>query len=115
MTDEEIEKALFKNYDKTICEWLDCYGVLSYIRRLKAENERIDKLLTEKRLDELKCTKAIIDKTRKKTAKEILKRVDEIESENHLDPKDSYDCNAIDAYNTVRKFIKHEYGAEVEE
>lgn len=43
MTDEQIEKALFENYNKPICEWLDCYGVLTHIKRLKAKNEALMK------------------------------------------------------------------------
>lgn len=39
MTDEQIEKALCDNLDKAVSEWRECYDILSYIRKLKAENE----------------------------------------------------------------------------
>lgn len=51
----------------------------------------------------------------KRVAKEIYKRVDEFRKSPDLDPRDSYDCNALDAYNNVCKFINRKYGVEIEE
>ena len=50
----------------------------------------------------------------KRVAKEIYKRVDEFRKSPDLDPRDSYDCNALDAYNNVCKFINRKYGVEIE-
>lgn len=49
----------------------------------------------------------------KRVAKEIYKRVDEFRKSPDLDPRDSYDCNALDAYNNVCKFINRKYGVEI--
>lgn len=51
----------------------------------------------------------------KRVAKEIYKRVDEFRKSPELNPRDSYDCNALDAYNNVCKFINRKYGVEIEE
>lgn len=50
----------------------------------------------------------------KRVAKEIYKRVDEFRKSPELNPRDSYDCNALDAYNNVCKFINRKYGVEIE-
>lgn len=76
MTDEEIEKALYENYDKTITDWLDCYGVLSYIKRLKVENATLKKNADEayqQGLNEMK--ELVAPEIRKETAKEILREL----------------------------------------
>ncbi len=81
MTNEEIEKVLFENYDKVICECLDCYGVLSYIRRLKAENAKLINeadenatLAMEQKLRADKLEEAV-EAERKETAKELLQEL----------------------------------------
>lgn len=56
----------------------------------------------------------LYDNLHKETAKEIYKRVDEFRKLPDLDPRDSYDCNALDAYNNVCKFINRKYGVEIE-
>lgn len=57
----------------------------------------------------------IRESERKQTAKEIYKQVDEWRKSPELDPRDSYDCNALDAYNNVCKFINRKYGVQLED
>ncbi len=128
MTDEEIERALDicahltsehcmecpieqEHKDNCCCGSVLAEHALCYIQSLKAEIAHDETHLNAWEKNFKKGEESV----RKETAKEILKRVDEIESENHLDPKDSYDCNAIVAYNNIRKFIKRKYGVEMEE
>ena len=49
---------------------------------------------------------------RKEVAKEIYKKVEEFYNSPEYDHKDAYDCNALDAYNSVKEFIKRNYGIE---
>lgn len=56
----------------------------------------------------------LYDNLHKETAKEIYKRVDEFRKSPDLDPRDSYDCNALDAYNNVCKFINRKYGVGID-
>ncbi len=75
MTDEEIEKALFENYDKNITDWLDCYGVYSYIKRLKEEKEKIRKQVAKEIIGELKGDMAIATFTFNPTLASELKTI----------------------------------------
>lgn len=124
MTGEEIEKALFENYDKPICEWLDCYGVLSYIRRLKAENAALIKeaddngaLAMEQKLRADRLEEQL-KQVREKTAKEIFKSIWEsmvfmCRVENT--PAKEQCENLINQFDKIIINIAKEYGVEIEE
>lgn len=57
--------------------------------------------------------KELLQQTAKKVAKAIYEQVDEWRKSPELDAKDAYDCNAIDAYNNVCKYICRKYEIEV--
>lgn len=99
--------------DDTACVVLICTGDdgEEYVE-LEEHHCCIDKL--QKIIKHLKQKlKYTADEVRKETAEEIYKKVDEFRKNPKLDPCDSYDCNALVAYNAVCEFIKRKYGVEV--
>lgn len=61
------------------------------------------------------CHNEWTKKVRAETAKDIYKKVDELSNSPEYDPRDTYDCNALVAYNSVKEFIKRKYGVEVDD
>lgn len=59
--------------------------------------------------------KELLQQTAKKVAKAIYQQVDEWRKSPELDPRDSYDYNALDAYNNVCEYICGTYGIEVDD
>ncbi len=51
----------------------------------------------------------------KQVAKEIYKKVLKCYKDPDYNPRNSYDCNALVAYNRIMVIIKRDYGIEVEE
>jgi len=59
--------------------------------------------------------KELLQQTVKKVAKMIYEQVDEWRKSPELNPRDSYDCGALDAYNDVCKYICRAYSIEVDD
>lgn len=117
-------------YDYLLCD----YGTMwtAYKNKEQAENkdedmiEQIEKAYEHNIAECERCMKKVDMKhqfamesmkehIRKDTAKVIYKKVEEFSNSPEYDLRDAYDCNALDAYNSVKEFIKRKYSVEVDE
>lgn len=94
LTEEKLKEIVKEEYEKALKDKV-VLDKEEYI-----ENDRLMKLLEEKRLDELKSIHKIFDEVRKETAREIFKWL-----ERH--------CFS-DGFEIIKAYFKEKYGEEVE-